>query len=56
MTSLLKILVLYSALIDVAHVVDRAGQMQNLHWQLAKAARELSGRPALSIAELIKMV
>ena len=55
MTSLLKILVLYSALIDVAHVLDRAGQTQNLHWQLAKAARELSGRPVLLVAELIEL-
>ena len=55
MTSLLKILVLYSALIDVAHVLDRAGQTQNLHWQLAKAARELSGRPVLSVAESIEL-
>jgi hypothetical protein len=42
MTSLLKILVLYCGLIDMAQVTDRAGQMQNLHQQLAKAARELS--------------
>ena len=55
MTSLLKILVLDCALIDLAHVTDGAGQMQNLHQQLAKAARELSGRPVLSVAELIKM-
>ena len=41
MTSLLKILVLYCALIDVAHVADRAGQTHNLHLQLVKAAREL---------------
>ena len=42
MTSLLKILVLNCALTDMAHVADKAGQMQNLHQQLAKAARELS--------------
>jgi hypothetical protein len=40
-TSLLKLLVLYCALIDMAHLDERAGQMQNLHLQLAKAAREL---------------
>jgi hypothetical protein len=39
--SLLRILVLYCALLDLAHVADRAGQMQNLHQQLARAAREL---------------
>ena len=39
--SLLKILVLYCALVDLAHAPDRAGQMQNLHQQLARAAREL---------------
>ena len=55
MTSLLKILVLYSALIDLAHVADRAGQMQNLHQQLAKAARELSEPTAPSLAESTKM-
>ena len=37
----LRILVLYCALVDLAHVVDKAGQTQNLHQQLAKAAREL---------------
>jgi hypothetical protein len=42
MISLLRILVLYCALTDMALVADRAGQMQNLHQQLAKAARELS--------------
>ena len=41
MTSLLRILVLYCALTDLAQVVDKAGQMQNLHQQLARAAREL---------------
>jgi hypothetical protein len=40
-TSLLKILVLYCALTDLACVTGKAGQMQNLHQQLAKAAREL---------------
>ena len=42
-TSLLKILVLYCALIDMTQVMERAGQMQDLHQQLVKAARELSG-------------
>ena len=42
MTSLLRILVLYCALTDMAHVADKAGQMQNLHQQLVRAARELS--------------
>ena len=37
----LRILVLYSALVDLAHAADKAGQMQNLHQQLVKAAREL---------------
>ena len=41
--SLLRILVLYCALVDMSQVADRAGGMQNLHQQLAKAARELSG-------------
>jgi hypothetical protein len=41
MASLLKILVLYCALTDMACIADKAGQMQNLHMQLAKAAREL---------------
>jgi hypothetical protein len=41
MTSLLGILALYRALVDLAHVADRAGQMQDLHQQLARAAREL---------------
>ena len=42
--SLLRILVLYCALVDLGQVADRAGQMQDLHQQLVKAARELSGR------------
>jgi hypothetical protein len=41
--ALLRILVLYCALVDLGQVTDRAGQMQDLHQQLAKAARELSG-------------
>jgi hypothetical protein len=41
MTSLLRILVLYCALLDLAQVAERAGQMENLHSQLVKAAREL---------------
>ena len=41
--SLLRILVLYCALVDLGQVVDRAGQMRDLHQQLVKAARELSG-------------
>lgn len=46
-TSNLKILVLYCALVNLAHVTERAGQMHDLYQQLAKAARELSrrGRP-----------
>jgi hypothetical protein len=40
-TSILKLLVLYCALLDIAHVADTAGQMENLHSQLVKAAREL---------------
>jgi hypothetical protein len=40
-TFLLRLLVLYCALTDMAQVVERAGQMQDLHQQLAKAAREL---------------
>jgi hypothetical protein len=40
--SLLRILVLYCALVDLAHVADKAGQMQDLHQQLARAAREIS--------------
>jgi hypothetical protein len=43
MTAIFKILVLYCALVDLAQVADHAGQMQNLHQQLAKAARELQG-------------
>ena len=42
MTSLLKLLVLYCALTDLAGTADHAGQMQNLHRQLATAARELT--------------
>ena len=42
MISLLRILVLYCALVDLAHGADKAGQTENLHQQLAKAARELS--------------
>jgi hypothetical protein len=42
MISLIRILVLYCALLDVAHAAEKAGQMQDLHLQLAKAARELS--------------
>lgn len=38
---LLRLLVLYCALTDLAAVTDRAGQMQDLHSQLVKAAREL---------------
>jgi hypothetical protein len=41
MTTVLRILVLYCALIDMAHVADRAGQMQDLHQQLVKAAQAL---------------
>ena len=41
MTSLLRLLVLYCALTDLAQVAERAGQMQDLHQQLVKAAREL---------------
>jgi hypothetical protein len=41
MTSIFKILVLYCALLDMTQAADKAGQMQNLHQQLAKAAREL---------------
>ena len=41
-TTLLKILVLYCALTDVARVSDHAGQMQDVHQQLAEAARELT--------------
>ena len=46
--SLLRILVLYCALVDLGHVGERAGQMQDLHKQLIQAARELSepGRAA----------
>ena len=40
--SLLRILVLYCALVDMSQAADRAGGMQNLHQQLTKAARELS--------------
>jgi hypothetical protein len=40
-TSLLRILVLYCALTDMAHVADLAGQTHNLHQQLIRAAREL---------------
>jgi hypothetical protein len=40
--ALLRIMVLYCALVDLGQVADRAGQMQDLHQQLAKAARELS--------------
>jgi hypothetical protein len=42
MTKLLRILTLYCALTDMAHAVDRAGQMQDLHQQLVKAAQALS--------------
>ena len=42
MASIIKILVLYCALTDLSHATDKIGQMQNLHLQLAKAARELS--------------
>jgi hypothetical protein len=42
MTSLLRILVLYCALTDLAQAADRAGEMQNAHQQLARAARELT--------------
>lgn len=41
--SLLRILILYCALVDLGQLADRAGQMQDLHQQLVKAARELSG-------------
>jgi hypothetical protein len=40
-TSLLRMLVLYCALVDMAQATNKAGQMTNLHQQLAKAAREL---------------
>ncbi len=43
---LLKLLVLYCALLDMAQVADRAGQMQDLHQQLIKAAREIDSHPA----------
>ncbi|HVH01845.1 MAG TPA: hypothetical protein VM891_02650 [Amaricoccus sp.] len=39
--SLLRLLVLYCALTDLSAVADRAGQMQDLHSQLVKAAREI---------------
>ena len=42
MTSLLKLLVLYCALTDLAGAADHAGQMQNVHQQLARAARDLT--------------
>lgn len=41
--ALLRILVLYCALVDLGQLADRAGQMRDLHQQLVKAARELSG-------------
>jgi hypothetical protein len=41
MISLLRLLVLYCALTDLGQLADRAGQMQDLHQQLVKAAREL---------------
>jgi hypothetical protein len=41
--ALLRTLVLYCALVDLGQAADRAGQMQDLHQQLVKAARELSG-------------
>ena len=41
MIALLRILVLYCALTDLASVADRAGQMQDLHGQLIRAAREI---------------
>ena len=40
MITLLRILVLYCALTDLGAVADRAGQMQDLHTQLVRAARE----------------
>ena len=40
MITLLRLLVLYCALTDLAAVADRAGQMQDLHTQLVRAARE----------------
>jgi len=40
-TALLRLLVLYCALADIAHAGERAGQMQEVHQQLVKAAREL---------------
>ena len=40
MITLLRLLVLYCALTDLAAVVDRAGQMQDVHTQLVRAARE----------------
>ena len=40
-TSLLKVLVLYCALTDIAHVTEKAGQMNDMHRQLAKAAWEI---------------
>jgi hypothetical protein len=42
MTSLFKILVLYCALVDLAHAADHAGRTQDAHQQLARAARELT--------------
>ena len=40
--ALLRILVLYCALVDLGQLSARAGQMHDQHQQLAKAARELS--------------
>jgi hypothetical protein len=41
MLTLLRILVLYCTLTDLAAVAERAGQMQDLHAGLVKAAREI---------------
>ncbi len=40
MIALIRILVVYCALTDLAAAPDRAGQMQELHVQLVRAARE----------------
>jgi hypothetical protein len=40
MIALLRILVLYCALTDLAAAAERAGQMQDMHAQLVRAARE----------------
>ena len=42
MTSLLKLLVLYCALTDLAGTFNHSDQTQHPHQQLARAARELT--------------